>query len=148
MHGEIQLMGVKISILTTEIHENLTNQMILYAEEYAKEIDLQINEIIKAPGSLEFPFFVNELLSSKKNGMDGLLVLGAIAQGQTKHGEIIGHQVTKSLIELQVRYRTPISIAIIGHCTTIEYAQEKAKKTTEKAMRAIVSMINFKRSLE
>ena len=139
-------MSVKICILTTEMHETLTNQILLYAKEYSKEIDLEIMEIFKVPGSLEFPFFVSELLQSKKIKTEGFLILGVIEKGETKHGEVIGHQVTRSLLDLQIQYRTPISIAIIGPCSTIEHAQDKVKRTTEKAMRAIVSMIIFKRA--
>lgn len=137
---------MKIDILSTEINESVSQPMVEYAKKYAPSVDVDINEVYLSPGSLELPYYANEILSSTSKP-DGLLVLGVIRQGETKHGEVIGHQVTKSLIDIQIKYHFPIATAIIGPCSTIEHAQGKMKATAEKAVRALKSMINFKQSI-
>jgi 6,7-dimethyl-8-ribityllumazine synthase len=137
-------MNNKIHVLTTIIHEDLTSKMVGYAQEYAQDINLEIYKVIKVPGTLEFPFFVNELIL--KEQINGLLILGILEKGETNHGEVIAHQVTKTLLDLQIKYRIPMSIAIIGPNSTIEHAEEKSQRTTEKAMRVLLSMMEFKKN--
>jgi 6,7-dimethyl-8-ribityllumazine synthase len=81
-----------------------------------------------------------------KEQINGLLILGILEKGETNHGEVIAHQVTKTLLDLQIKYRIPMSIAIIGPNSTIEHAEEKSQRTTEKAMRVLLSMMEFKKN--
>lgn len=136
-------MVINTHIITTQINEKLVDSMIVYAKSYAPSVNINIINITKVPGTLEMPFCANEILLNKTK-IDALLIFGVVIKGKTKHGEVIAHQTTKALLDLQIQYRTPMSIAIIGPCSTIEHATKKAKKTIEKAMRAIQSLIKFR----
>jgi len=61
----------------------------------------------------------------KKGNFDALLVLGYIEKGETLHGEVMGHVVHRSIVELQLQYSVPIAIGIIGPGATIEQARER-----------------------
>ena len=57
---------------------------------------------------------------------DGLVVLGYIERGETLHGEVMGHVVHTALVQLQLKYRKPVGIGIIGPGATAEQAQAQS----------------------
>ncbi len=119
--------------------------MIEAAHELISELDLLIDPVTWIPGSLEAPLAVQTLI--EQNHLDAIVVFGVQAQGKTKHGEVIAHQVTSKLLDLQLRYRMPMAIAIIGPNATLEHATDKAKYTAQKAVRAAVHMVTLMRDI-
>jgi 6,7-dimethyl-8-ribityllumazine synthase len=139
-------VGHLIHIVSTYIHKEHSESMIDAARAVEQELDLAIGIITWVPGTLEVPFAVRELM--ERTDADGIVVFGVQALGKTKHGEVIAHQVTGALISLQLQYRLPMAIAIIGPCAPLEYAAQKAAPTAQKAMRAVAHMIQLKEQFD
>lgn len=135
-------MPTRIHIVLGEIHRDLCEEMLEHAKAAALELDAHVHDVTWVPGSLEVPFAVREILETRL--VDAFVILGVIEQGKTKHGEVIGHQVTHQLLQLQLQYRIPMAVAIIGPGASIEHARRKAKATAQKAMRAAVQMATLK----
>ncbi|MFH1522659.1 MAG: 6,7-dimethyl-8-ribityllumazine synthase [Patescibacteria group bacterium] len=131
-------MPIKICIIGGEFHKKITEEMLQYAEDIAPKLEANIKKVIWVPGSLEVPLIVKEVLESGK--YNAIVLLGFIEKGETLHGEVIGHQVIKKILDLQLEYRTPIGVGIIGPGATIEQAKARTKEFAEKAMAAAVKM--------
>ena len=71
-----------------------------------------------------------------------MIVFGLIRQGQTKHGEVLGHQITDKILSIQLKYMMPMAVSIIGPCSTLKHATKKAVTTAKKAIVTISKMIN------
>lgn len=62
--------------------------------------------IYEAPGAFEIPIVVQEV--AERGGVDGIIALGIIIQGETAHAELIGRSVTEALQDIALRYRIPV----------------------------------------
>jgi 6,7-dimethyl-8-ribityllumazine synthase len=131
----------RIHIVAGFIHREICEQMIKAAHELIPELDLLIDDVTWVPGSLETPLAVQSVI--QRDRPDAIVVFGVQAQGKTKHGEVIAHQVTSKLLDLQLRERMPMAVAIIGPNATLEHAEAKAKYTAQKAIRAAVHMVKL-----
>ena len=75
--------------------------------------------------------------------IDLVVVLGYIEKGETLHGEVMGHVVQRALIDLQLKYRKPIGLGIIGPGATTEQAESRKTGYAEDASRAAFSMLTL-----
>ena len=83
--------------------------MLSVAQEKANLMKLKIVYTCKVPGAFDIPIIVDALL--KKKDVDGIVTLGAIIKGQTKHDEVISHSTAKSLTDLSIKYQKPVSLS-------------------------------------
>lgn len=137
---------MRIHIVAGFIHQDICETMITAARDLAPSLQVEIGRVVWIPGSLEAPLAAKELM--ERDRPDAIIVFGIQEQGKTTHGEIIAHQATSKLLDLQLAYRMPMAIAIIGPGATLEHAQEKAERTAQKALRAAVHMIRLMADLE
>ncbi|MBT4255421.1 MAG: hypothetical protein HOD87_05100 [Gammaproteobacteria bacterium] len=134
---------MRIHIVAGMIHRDICKEMIDAAKRTAPNLGIVIDKIVWVPGSLEAPLAVQTAI--KNDRPDGIVVFGVQQKGKTNHGEVIAHQVTSKLLDIQLAFTMPMAIAIIGPGATLEHAQNKAVRTAEKALRAIAHMMDMHR---
>jgi 6,7-dimethyl-8-ribityllumazine synthase len=84
------------------------------------------------------PIIVDSLLSKKE--IDGVVTLGAIIKGQTKHDEVIAHSTAKSLTDLSLKHRKPVSLGISGPGMQERHAYARIRPVAERAVEAVVKI--------
>jgi 6,7-dimethyl-8-ribityllumazine synthase len=129
---------VNIAIVTAEFNEEITSRMLEVALEKAKSLNLNIKHSCKVPGAYDMPIVVDALL--QKNDIDGVVTLGAIIKGQTKHDEIIAASTAKSLTELSVKYRKPVTLGISGPGMQERHAYARIRPVAERAVEAVLGL--------
>ena len=129
---------MNIAIVVSEFNEEVTSRMLSVAEEKAKIMKLKIIYICKVPGSYDMPIIVNSLL--QKKDVDGVVTLGAIIKGQTKHDEVIAHSTAQALTALSTKYQKPVSLGITGPGMQERQAYARIKPVAERAVEAIVKI--------
>jgi 6,7-dimethyl-8-ribityllumazine synthase len=112
--------------------------MLEVALEMAKKLKLHVKYSCKVPGSFDMPLVVDKLL--KKKEIDGVVTLGAIIKGQTKHDEIIANAVARLLSELSVKHQKPVSLGISGPGMQERHAYARIRPVAERAVEAIVKI--------
>jgi 6,7-dimethyl-8-ribityllumazine synthase len=138
-------VSIRLHVVAGFIHRDICEKMVLHARAVTEELDASIEQVTWIPGSLEAPFAVKEIIEHKHP--DAVVVFGVQERGKTKHGEVIAHQATSKLLDLQLAYRIPMAVAIIGPNATLIHAARKAKYASQKAMRAVVHMVLLAREL-
>ncbi len=78
----------------------------------------------------------------KKKNVDGVVTLGAIVKGQTKHDEVIAHSTAKALTQLSLKYEKPVSLGISGPGMQERHAHARIRPVAERAVEAIVKITN------
>lgn len=139
-------MLLRIHIVAGYIHQDICEIMIEAAKQVEGELECQIDRTVWIPGSLEAPLAVKELI--ERDRPDAIIVFGVQQQGKTSHGEVIAHQVTSKLLDLQLEFRMPMAVAIIGPGATLDHAREKAVRTAQKALRTAVHVVKLIHDLE
>jgi 6,7-dimethyl-8-ribityllumazine synthase len=129
---------LKIAIVTAEFNEEITSRMLEVALEKAKELKLDVRYSCKVPGSYDMPIIVDALL--QKSDVDAVVTLGAIIKGQTKHDEVIANATAKSLTELSVRHKKPVSLGITGPGMQERHAHARIRPVAERAVEAVVKI--------
>ena len=110
--------------------------MLSVAQEKAELMKLNVSKVCKVPGSYDMPIIVDSLLQKKE--IDGVVTLGAIIKGQTKHDEVIANTTAKSLTELALKYHKPVSLGITGPGMQERHAFARIRPVSERAVEAIV----------
>ncbi|PBO84602.1 MAG: 6,7-dimethyl-8-ribityllumazine synthase [Thaumarchaeota archaeon] len=125
---------MNIAIVVSEFNKDVTSRMLSVAQEKAESMKLKIVYTCSVLGSFDMPVIVDALL--KKNDVDGIVTLGAIITGQTKHDEVISHATAKTLTELSVKYQKPVSLGIIGPALQERHAHARIRPVAERAVEA------------
>ena len=126
--------------MVSEFNEKVTSRMLLVAQEKAKKMKLKITYICNVPGAFDMPIIVNALL--QKNSVDGVITLGAIIKGQTKHDEVIANSTAQALTHLSIKYQKPVSLGITGPGMQERHAYARIRPVAERAVEAIVKIKN------
>jgi 6,7-dimethyl-8-ribityllumazine synthase len=128
-----------IAIVLGEFHKKEMEIMLQKAREVSLENELNISEIVWVPGSLEKPIMIKKLL--QKSEIDGVVVLGIIEKGGTKHGLVMGQVVTEAIVNLQLEFMKPIGMGILGPEIEPDQISPRLEPYAEKAVRALSVML-------
>ena len=126
---------MNIAIVVSEFNEEVTSRMLSVATEKAALLKLKIVHVCYVPGAYDMPILVDTLL--KKKNIDGVVTLGAIIKGQTKHDEVISHSTAKSLTEISIKYQKPVSLGISGPGMQERHAYARIRPVAERAVEAM-----------
>lgn len=129
---------MNIAIVVSEFNEEVTSRMLSVSQEKANLMKLKITYTCKVPGAFDIPIIVDALL--KKKDVDGVVTLGAIIKGQTKHDEVISHAAAKSLSDLSIKYQKPVSLGISGPGMQERHAYARIRPVAERAVEAVVKI--------
>ncbi|MEK7499857.1 MAG: 6,7-dimethyl-8-ribityllumazine synthase, partial [Patescibacteria group bacterium] len=131
-------MTPRISIIAAQFNPEIVEPMVSAAKETLEKSGATVGDIVRVPGSYEIPLAADMLL--KQRNADALIVLGYIEKGETLHGEVMGHVVHRSIVELQLQYSIPIAIGIIGPGATIEQAHPRNSSSASGAAKCALQM--------
>lgn len=131
---------MKIAVVVSEFNQEVTSRMLSVAQEKAKTLKLKITYTCRVPGTYDMPIIVDALL--QKKNVDGVVTLGAIIKGQTKHDEVIAHSAANALTELSLKYQKPVSLGISGPGMQERHAYARIRPVAERAVEAIVKITN------
>lgn len=108
------------------------------AQEKAKMLKINITHIAYVPGSYDMPIIVDALLGQKN--IDGIVTLGAIIKGQTKHDEVISHAAARALSDLSIKHQKPVSLGISGPGMQKRHAHARIRPVAERAVEAVLQI--------
>jgi 6,7-dimethyl-8-ribityllumazine synthase len=116
----------KIGIVVSEWNEQITNALKEGALTFLKEAGIAQRNIVicSVPGSFELPFGASLLMDSDDE-LDGVICLGCIIQGETRHFEFIAQAVANGIMRISQDYDVPVIFGVLT-CDTMEQAQERA----------------------
>lgn len=126
----------RIAIVAADFNVSIVHPMIEKAKKTIAALECEEAQIISVPGCMEIPLVLDAVL--QRDDVDGVAVLGYIEKGQTLHGEVMGHVVYRSIIDLQLMYGKPVGLGIIGPGATLDQAKERSASYGEAAVAAVV----------
>ena len=129
---------MNIAVVVSEFNEEVTSRMLSVAKEKAENIKLKIKYVCNVPGAYDMPIIVDALL--QKKDIDGVVTLGAIIKGQTKHDEVIAHSTAQALTDLSLKYQKPVSLGITGPGMQERHAYARIRPVAERAVEAVVKI--------
>ena len=128
-----------IAIVCGSFHKSEIEQMLEWARDEAKNLALDIVDVVWVPGAMEVPLAVDRLLADDE--IEGVACLGIIEKGQTQHGLAMGQAVIKTILELQLVHEKPVGLGIIGPGAEPEHIGPRLEPRARAAVSAILSMV-------
>lgn len=115
----------KFAIIASRFNDFIVSHLISGAIDMLKrhEVSEHDIEIIRTPGAFEIPKIAK--LVAKAKQVDGIICLGALIRGDTSHFDVLAHEVTKGLAQIDLEESMPISFGVLT-TDTIEQAIERA----------------------
>jgi len=129
---------MKIAAVCGSFHKEEIQRMLEYAKNEANINGAEISKIIWVPGSMEVPLALNRLLEDSE--IDAAIALGIIERGETQHGLVMGQAVTRSVIELQIKYDKSIGLGIIGPGAEKHHIEPRLEPHARSAVDAVIKM--------
>nr|AIF08625.1 6,7-dimethyl-8-ribityllumazine synthase (ribH, RIB4) [uncultured marine thaumarchaeote KM3_31_G08] len=131
---------MNIAIVVSEFNKEVTSRMLLVAQEKAESMKLKITYTCTVLGAYDMPVIVDTLL--QKKDVDGVVTLGTIITGQTKHDEVISHATARALSDLSIKHQKPVSLGISGPALQEKHAHARIRPVSERAVEAVEQIFN------
>ncbi len=137
---------VRLGIVVSEFNYDVTYLMLQKALNHAEFLGAKVKVVVKVPGSFDMPLAVKKLLL--RNDIDGVVTLGAVIQGETKHDEVVAHQVARRIMDLSLEHDKPVTLGIIGPGASRMQALERVEEYARRAVEAAVKLVKRIKKME
>ena len=128
-----------IAIVVGQFHKVNGEAMVEEAQIAAKELGLNVAEVVWGPGSLEKPLALKRLLM--RSDIDGAVALGIIEKGETSHGFVMGTAVTSAIIAIEIDLMKPIGMGILGPDIMPSQIPQRVRPYAKAAVAAVAQML-------
>ena len=134
----------KIGIVVSEWNEDITSNLLKGAQEalIGNEVKPE-NIIIKyVPGTYELPLGCQLLLESDED-IDGVIAIGCVIQGETKHFDFVCKGATQGIMQVQLEYNTCISFCVLTDNNKQQSIDRSGGKHGNKGVECAVSLLKM-----
>lgn len=102
----------RIGIVVSDWNSEITASLAKGALEVFKEAQISHVEYVNVPGSFELPLAA-QLLFTQKADLDGIIVIGNVIQGETKHFDFVCQGLTQGIMDVMLKFNKPISFCVL-----------------------------------
>lgn len=131
----------RLAILTTTINPETISAMEAAASAEIKVHGAELIVTSKTLGCLDMPIIAKQLLL--RNDVDGVVVLGAVAKGETQHDELVVNAMTQAIVQLSLQYNKPVGFGVIGPGATKEQFKNRTQEYSQRAVQAVITNLNL-----
>ncbi len=120
-----------VGIVRTLWHQPLVDQLEKGARLLFEEAGIPAQHIacLDVPGTYELPYGALKMIQALPAPHRCVVCVGVVLRGETIHDRLILQSVFPALIDLSIRYHTPVSAGIIA-AATWEQAEARAQDPT------------------
>ena len=137
-------MQYRLVILTTQINPDVVKAMLTSADAEIKKQQAVTVDTIKTVGCFDMPLIAQHILA--RDDVDGLVLLGALAQGDTKHDELAANTMTNSIMSLSLKHDKPVGFGVIGPGARKEDFMPRADEYARRAVEAVIENLKILRN--
>jgi 6,7-dimethyl-8-ribityllumazine synthase len=103
-------VGLRMGVVTALFNRSITDGLKNGALEYLEEAEADEVVVVDAPGAFELPLLAQSLAEA---GLDAVICLGAVIEGDTDHYAHVAHRASEGLMRVQLDTGVPISFGIL-----------------------------------
>ena len=113
--------------------------MLERAKAHAEFLEVNVAKVITRAWGLRHATGGQEACVKDK-GIDGVVTLGCVIEGETEHDEIVITNAARKITDLSVEYGKPVSLGITGPGMTRLQAEDRIEKGRD-AVESVVKML-------
>jgi len=129
---------MKIGIVVSEFNFDITTMMLEQARQHAEFLGAEVAKVVHVPGVYDMPLAIKALL--KRDDIDGVVILGAVIEGDTEHDDVVISHASRKAIDLAVELEKPVALGITGPGMSRLQAEariERAKAAVESVVKQV-----------
>ena len=131
--------GIVVSEWNPDITENLQKGAIETLLDCGARQENIISWVV--PGSFELVYGCKKMIETLQ--LDAIIAIGNVIQGETKHFDFVCNGVTQGIIDLNVKYSTPIIFCVLTDNTKQQSIDRSGGKFGNKGIESAVAAIKM-----
>ena len=131
--------GIVVSEWNPDITENLQKGAIETLLECGARQENIISWVV--PGSFELVYGCKKMLETLQ--LDAIIAIGNVIQGETKHFDFVCNGVTQGIVDLNVKYSTPIIFCVLTDNSKQQSLDRSGGKFGNKGIESAVAAIKM-----
>jgi 6,7-dimethyl-8-ribityllumazine synthase len=136
---------INLGFVVGEFNADITHLMLERAKAHAKFLEVGVPYVVKVPGAFDTPIAINQLL--EKPDVDGVVVIGAVVEGDTHHDEVVAQHAARKMMDLSLQYGKPVSLGISGPGMTRAQGQSRIDEYARRSVEAAVKLVKRMKEL-
>lgn len=141
--------SLRVAILTADWNPEVTHSMRDAANEYLLACGILPENIESetVPGSFELPLGARLMLD--REDIDGVVCIGCIIQGETRHFDFIADAVANGIMRVTLEHNAPVSFGVLttnDQNQALERAGGRHGNKGIEAAHAVMAMLRLKAS--
>ena len=131
LQADAKLSTKKIGIVVSEWNTDVTSALYAGALETLLQAGIKRENILKwdVPGSFELT--LGSQWMAKRADIDGVIALGCVIQGETRHFDFICQAVAQGITEVGLKYDKPVIFGVLTTDNKKQAKLESSKKWAE-----------------
>lgn len=133
----------RFGIVVSEWNPDITKNLQKGAIETLLDCGAKKENIIswEVPGSFELVYGCKKMLETLQ--LDVIIAIGNVIQGETKHFDFVCNGVTQGIVDLNVKYNTPIIFCVLTDNTKQQSLDRSGGKFGNKGIECAVAAIKM-----
>ena len=131
--------GIVVSEWNPDITENLQKGAIETLLDCGARQENIISWVV--PGSFELVYGCKKMLETLQ--LDAIIAIGNVIQGETKHFDFVCNGVTQGIIDLNVKYSTPVIFCVLTDNSKQQSIDRSGGKFGNKGIESAVTAIKM-----
>ena len=126
-------------IVCADFYEDIADAMIDKAKNYLDQKEYSY-EVSRVSGSFEIPTLLSMFDDERIQKYDGIIALGCIIRGETKHFDFISSSIIDGIMSLSMNRKIPIGNGILT-CENMDQVKARYEKKPVETIDAVISVL-------
>ena len=130
---------LNILIICADFYKDIADVMIDNARNYLDQKEYTY-EVSRVSGSFEIPVLISILDEERIQQYDGIIALGCIIRGETKHFDFISSSIINGIMSLSMNKKIPIGNGILT-CENMDQVKARYEQKPVETIDAVISVL-------
>jgi len=130
---------LNILIVCADFYKDIAEVMIDNATNYLDQKEYTY-EVSRVSGSFEIPVLISMLDEGRIQKYDGIIALGCIIRGETKHFDFISSSIINGIMSLSMNKKIPIGNGILT-CENMDQVKARYEQKPVETIDAVISVL-------
>tara|TARA_B110000014_G_C19904879_1_gene468177 strand:+ start:58 stop:489 length:432 start_codon:yes stop_codon:yes gene_type:complete len=130
---------LNILIICADFYKDIADVMIDNARNYLDQKGYTY-EVTRVSGSFEIPVLISILDEERIRKYDGIIALGCIIRGETKHFDFISSSIINGIMSLSMNKKIPIGNGILT-CENMDQVKARYEQKPVETIDAVISVL-------
>ena len=126
-------------IICADFYKDIADVMIDKAKKYLDQNGYS-HEVSRVSGSFEIPTLISLYDDERIQKYDGIVALGCIIRGETKHFDFISSSIINGIMFLSINKKIPIGNGILT-CDNMDQVKSRYEKKPIETIDAVISVL-------